>query len=179
MTIMKRGWNDRARPSDAVATGTAIARIIGHPDYIQYCSHEDIQSYWRSPERVVEHMGIPILTSNINAGDFFNHGTGSTQIGIVSQKITLMGKPEWVEGLRDSIHPTSPQYLKYTCAGEMGGFIGDLWHDHGHAAITSGYFIWLPLPIQLRMAGYHDPADELDLLADEIMKSNRPNPRGH
>ncbi|HEY9661650.1 MAG TPA: hypothetical protein V6C65_24605 [Allocoleopsis sp.] len=168
--MMKREWGDRQRPTpkDAVTTATSIMWLIGHPRYITWCSEqESIQEFWRQPERIVEHLGVPILTSNINAGDFFNHGTGVTQIGVVSQKITLIGKPNYIEGLRDSIHPTFPQYLKYSCAGEMGGF-GDLWHDHGMGGITSGYFVWLPLPFQLIMGGFLEEAYELNTLIHEI-----------
>lgn len=148
----------------------AIFQIIGHPDYISWCHNQkSVQHYWRQPERIELVEGVPYLTSNIYVGDFFNHGTNLTQIGIVSKKYTLMGKPSYVEGLRDSIHPTNPQYLRYECGGKMGGYLGDLWHDYGIGAITNGYFLWLPLPIQLRMAGFTAGAIELDQLTNHLV----------
>jgi hypothetical protein len=171
---MRFTWgNRRALPRDAVTTQSSITKIIGDRRYIEYCdAATKVQEYWRSPEYIVESEGVPILTSNINAGDFFNHGKGSTQIGIVSAKITLMGKPDLIN-LRESTHPTSTQYLNYKCAGEMGGFIGNLWHDYGFGNITSGYFIWLPLPMQLKLAGFNHDAEKLNCLMANIIAEVR------
>lgn len=54
----------------------------------------------------------------------------------------------------------------------MGGFATkELWHDHGFGALAapnSSYFNWLPLPIQLKLAGFDSQAQELQTLTDEI-----------
>jgi hypothetical protein len=75
---MKFAWeNRRALPSDAVTTQSSIAKIIGDRRYIEWCAAATkVQEYWRSPEYIVESEGVPILTSNINAGDFFNESSG-------------------------------------------------------------------------------------------------------
>jgi hypothetical protein len=173
MSDLKRDWiNHREKPIDDAHSVSSITKIIGHQEYIEWCSNNaEIQEYWRKPEYIVYSQDVPVLTSNVNPGDFFNHGDKSTQIGIVSKKITLYGKPGYADGLRDSIHPTSPQYIRYECGGEMGGYIGWIWHDHGFGAISSGYFIWLPLPIQLTLAGFYESAKELNKLMDELIKS--------
>lgn len=171
---MKFEWENRqSKPIDVKNTRSSISQVIGSREYIEWCAAANkVQEYWRSPEYIIESKGVPILTSNINAGDFFNHGNSSTQIGIVSKKITLVGKPSHVEGLRDSIHLLYAEYLKYECAGEMGGYFGELWHDHGFSSITSGYFVWLPLPVQLSLAGLDDEAHELNrLMASIVTKS--------
>lgn len=171
--MMKLEWgNRRSLPIDAKTTQSSISQVIGSREYIEWCAAaKKVQEYWRSPEYVIESNGVPILASNINAGDFFNHGQESTRIGIISKKITLVGKPS-IEGLRESIHPLYAEYLRYECAGEMGGYFGELWHDHGFSSITSGYFVWLPLPVQLSLAGLDDEAHELNrLMASIVTKS--------
>jgi len=77
-----------------------------------------------------------------------------------------------MKDLRDSVHPTHHQYLQYDCGGEIGGYLCSVWHDHGIDSLTSGHFIWLPLPLQLTLAGFHEQAKELNELVDAITGSN-------
>ena len=172
---MKRYRDAIETPGDAVHSRSALWKIIGAPTYLDYCTEsQTIQDHWRAPTWVewpintATQQPVPVLTSNINAGDFFNCGKTHCQICVVTSKITVCGGSKsstYNPTGSPSIHPNGDMF-RYEINGERGGFS----FQQPHSELISGFFIWLPLPFQLQAIGLHDEAQALHEIGMNSLK---------
>lgn len=162
------------RPIDSVYTTSCLIKLIGHPDYLNYClESKAIQEYWTQPEYVVYPVNqatgekVPIVTSHINPGDFFNLGPrGKAQIGIVSKKITIVQSGLKPEDQKLSVQKPGGDYLEYQLAGDIGGFF----FMQPHEEMAAGFFQWLPLPFQLMAIGMVKEGSELQDISFSVTR---------
>ncbi len=154
------------RPIEYKYSVSNLFKLVSHRDYREYCyNSEVIQNYWRAPEYVLYPMNepmqqpVPVLCSNINPGDLFSPGKGE-KVGIVSGKTTVIQTMLPPDRRKPSIHPTD-DCLTYQIHGELGGFF----YEQPHEEMTSGFFKWLPLPMQLLAIGMDREYGELNAIA--------------
>ncbi|MBW4469301.1 MAG: hypothetical protein KME45_03455 [Stenomitos rutilans HA7619-LM2] len=160
------------RPIDAKYGQSCLVDLIKHQNYLTYCyASKTIQDYWCRSEYVVYPINkamqqpVPIVTSNINPGDFFNLGkTPTPQIGIVYRKLTIIQSGLNQEQWKPSPNKPGGDYLKYEIGGDIGGFF----YTQPHNELASGFFVWLPLPCQLIAADLLDEAQALQTILLEI-----------
>ncbi len=155
-------------PIDSKESASCLTRLVAHEDYLSYCcNNEQIQKHWTAPEYVVypinEAMGqpVPVLTSHINPGDFFTMGK-SKKVGLVTGKITNIQVAS-LQNRKPSVHPNG-DYLSYDISGDIGGFF----YSQPHAKLSSGFFLWLPLPMQLLAIGMTEEYQQLSAIAFNV-----------
>jgi hypothetical protein len=163
-------------PGDSVYGDSCLINLLKHKAYIEFCCNSDaIQRYWCHPEYVVHRMNdamqefIPIVTSHINPGDYFNlGGSGYAQIGIVTRKITVVQSGLEPEHWKPSPEKPGGAYLKYCIEGNIGGVSP---YGQPHKELASGFFCWIPLPCQLIAANLMDEAHALQSILVGIARA--------
>lgn len=165
------------RPSGAKYSQSCLPTILSHQNFLDYCyKSSKIQEYWRLPEYMVYPINeamqqpVPIVTSNINPGDFFTVGKSpEVMIAMVTSKITIMQGMLKPEQWKPSPHKEGGDYLVYEIDGDIGGFNS----QQPHKELASGFFYWLPLPYQLMTIGFTSEAEDLQDILRSVTANNR------